>query len=331
MAHRDIVVLGGSAGAVDALRRVVADLPGGLPASIFAVIHVSPHADSLLPEIVSRSGRLPASHPRDGEGIETGRIYIAPPDHHLVLERDRIRVVRGPKENRHRPAIDPLFRSAAAAFGPRVIGVVLTGALDDGTAGLIAVKVAGGLAVVQEPTDAFSADMPRNAMKYLTVDHVAPVADLGGLLTRLVRQHVDSGPYALPADAIKESRLSEFDMAQIESDERDKPGVPSGFGCPDCGGALWELETEGDLLRFRCRVGHAYAQDNLTAAQAEEVERALWVALRALEERAAMARRVAEHAHERKLASIAGPHEKRAEEAEAHAATLRDVLLNSSK
>ena len=328
--NRDIVVMGGSAGGVEALRRIVADLSPELPASIFVVVHLSPHADSHLPEILSRAGPLPASHPRDRERIEKGRIYVAPPDMHLLLDRERIRLLRGPRENRHRPAIDPLFRSAAAAFGPRVVGLVLTGALDDGTAGLIAVKIAGGIAIVQDPAEAFSADMPRNAMKYLTPDHVVPLAEIAPLLTRLARDSVEPGPYAVPLETLKEKRLSEFDMAQIESDEKDRPGKPSGFSCPDCGGSLWELD-EPDLLRFRCRVGHAFAQDNLTAAQAEEVERALWTALRALEERAAMSHRVAAHARSRNLSSLVQPHEKRAAEAEEHAAKLREILLTAAK
>jgi two-component system chemotaxis response regulator CheB len=329
MARRDIVVVGGSAGGVEALRRIVAALPGALPAAVFVVVHVSPHGESHLPEILARAGPLPASHPVDGEPVEPGRIYVAPPDMHLILREGRMRLRRGPRENRHRPAIDPLFRSAAEAFGPRVVGVVLSGALDDGTAGLIAVKIAGGVTVVQDPAEAFAADMPRNAMKYLAVDHVLPAREIGALVTRLVREDAGRAAPAVSEESVQERRLSEFDMAQIESD--DRPGKPSGFSCPDCGGVLWELDPESDLLRFRCRVGHAYAQDNLTAAQADEVERALWTALRALEERAAMARRVATQARERDFPALAGPHEERALEAEAHAAKLREVLLTNTK
>jgi two-component system chemotaxis response regulator CheB len=190
VATHDVVVIGASAGGVEAISTVVAQFPRDLRAVVLVVLHVS-RGRSVLPEILTRAGRLPAVHPRDGDPLEYGRIYVAPPDHHLTVESARARVVHGPTENGCRPAVDPLFRSAARVYGPRVIGVVLTGALDDGTAGLAAVKEAGGLAIVQDPDDAFASSMPRSAAAFVAVDHVAPVGEIGVLITGLTREEIE--------------------------------------------------------------------------------------------------------------------------------------------
>ena len=324
MANRDVIVVGASAGGVEALSRLARNLPQDLPASVFVVLHIPAQSTSLLPMILSRAGSLPASHPEDGERIENGRIYVAPPDRHLMIEPGRIRVVRGPTENRHRPAIDPLFRSAARAYGPRVIGVILTGTLDDGTAGLVAVKIAGGLAVVQDPSDAFCAGMPKSALRYVEVDYVLPLREIGPLLTRLSRDSLESAVGPVSEEMVKETKLAEFDMETMQDD--DKPGTPSAFSCPDCSGVLWEIE-EGNLLRFRCRVGHAYSTDSMNLAQDEAIERALWAGLRALEERAALSRRMATHARERNMDGIAIPFEEKLRQTEEQAELLREVLL----
>src|SRR6185437_13223266 len=200
------------------------------PAALFVVLHLAPQSTSVLPEILMRAGPLPAIHPRDGEPIRTGRIYIAPPDHHLLIEDGKVRVVRGPKENRHRPAIDPLFRSAARWYGPRVIGVVLTGALDDGTAGLMCIKNNGGLAIVQEPEEAFCSSMPRSAVESVKVDHVACLAQIPELLEQAVLQPVSMGNGAgRNSDLAKEVQYAELEMAAIEYENR--PGTPSQFAC----------------------------------------------------------------------------------------------------
>src|SRR5690348_4386832 len=195
----DIIVVGASTGGVEALAQLASDLPETLPAAVFVVLHLPPQAPSHLPQILARYGPLPASQPRDGEPIHHGRIYVAPPDFHLMVERGRVRVVRGPRENRHRPAIDPLFRTAALAYGPRVIGVILTGALDDGTAGLYAVKQRGGVAVVQDPRDALIDSMPRNALEYVAVYHCLPLREIAAPLTRLA--HKPAPPEKKPASA----------------------------------------------------------------------------------------------------------------------------------
>ena len=280
-------------GGVEALQKLVAALPRDLRAALFIVLHLAPQGTSVLPDILTRAGQLPAMHPRDGELIRMGRIYVAPPDKHMLLEDGRVRVIHGPKENRHRPAVDPLFRSAARWYGSQVIGIVLTGSLDDGTAGLLSIKKAGGLAVVQDPAEAFCSDMPRNALEIVDVDHVVPVQGIAELLVELVPSKAPENGRSRSARLKKETKIAELDMDAIEDENR--PGTPSAFACPDCGGVLWELDGE-EMLRFRCRVGHAYTATTLSVAQSEAVEGALWAAMRALEEGASLARRMAENA-----------------------------------
>ena len=245
MAKRNIIVLGASAGGVDVLSKLVAGLPVGFPAAVFVALHVSAHGRSMMPEILSRAGALPAFHPEDGEEIREGRLYVAPPDKHLLIKQGRVRVVRGPRENGHRPAIDPLFRTAARAYGPRVIGVVLSGMLDDGTAGLRVIKAQGGLAVVQDPAEAVYNSMPRSAIEHAPVDFVAPVTELAALLVSLVGEEVEE---AVPQNSGQngqgsnqnsgqttgedtgeeltyEADIAEFDVDALE--RQDKPGVPS--------------------------------------------------------------------------------------------------------
>jgi two-component system chemotaxis response regulator CheB len=289
MPGHDIIVIGASAGGVQALSRLVELLPDDFPAAVFIVLHTSPDGPGLLPSVLSKAGRLRALSPDDKSKIEPGRIYVAPPDHHLLVERERIRVVRGPKENRHRPAIDPLFRSAAFAFGPRVVGIVLTGLLDDGTAGLWAVKNCNGIAVVQDPSEAIFPDMPLNALRSVEVDYTLPVADIAALAIKLAREPAPKGEHRVP-DKLKLE--TEFVMMERDIGDMGALGKPSAFTCPSCRGALWELR-EGNLLRYRCHVGHAYSSQTLLAEQSEALETALYSALRATEEKAAALRRIA--------------------------------------
>lgn len=325
MPGHDIVVIGASAGGVEALSLLARELPADLPSAIFVALHIPAHSPSLLPQILNRHGRLPASHPADGEAIRPGRIYIAPPDHHLLLEPDRIRLIRGPRENGHRPAVDPMFRSAALAYGPRVVGVVLTGTLDDGTAGLAAIRQRGGVTVVQDPAEAQYSGMPMSALESLPVDYTLPLAGIAGLLTRLGQDPIDEPEGTpLPDNFEAETRTAAFDLAAIEDD--DRPGQPSGFACPDCGGTLWELH-DGELVRFRCRVGHAWSANGLVAEQSNGVETALWTALRALEERAALCSRVAERMSTRGLQGSASRFLELASDSRHRAAILRQVLV----
>jgi two-component system chemotaxis response regulator CheB len=319
----DIIVIGASAGGVEAISAVVADLPGDLRAAVLVVLHVS-RGRSVLPEILTRAGRLPAAHPEDGDPIEHGRIYVARPDHHMTIEHKRIRIVHGPTENGSRPAVDPLFRSAAREYGSRVIGVVLTGALDDGTAGLAAVKEAGGIAIVQDPADAFAPSMPRSALAFVQVDHVLPLRDISARLAALTREAAEGSRAEGPHVVAMEPDLGEPGRALHES---DRPGKVSIFTCPECHGTLWEADERG-IVRFRCRVGHVYSPESMLAAQTDSVDRALWIALRSLEERAALTHRLADRARLRKHTWVARAFDERAEAADSHASVVRDLLVN---
>jgi len=323
-----VVCIGASAGGLAPLTEVLAKLPEAFPASVFVVLHMSPDAPSHLAQILDRSTSLEVVPAADGAEIQEGRVYVAIPDHHLLVEEERVRVVRGPRENRHRPSIDNLFRSAARFHGDHVIGVVLSGSLDDGTAGLIAIKIRGGVAVVQEPAEAFSSEMPRNAMRYLDVDHVKPAAKIGPLLVRLVREELEDGQPPVSQEMVQEAAIAKIDLAAVENE--DRPGKPSPFACPDCRGVLWEIE-EGRLLRFRCRVGHAFSPETMIAAEDEAIEAALWEALRAIEERVSLRRRLATQARERNLDSLAEHFEKQIPEAEQHVTALRDMLLRAER
>ena len=322
----DIIVVGASAGGVEALLTFVRELPADLPAALFVVLHSPAQSPSVLPRILNRAGRLRAVHARHDEVIEPGRIYVAVPDHHLLVHRGVIHVVRGPKENHCRPAIDPLFRSAAVAYGPRAVGVLLSGSLGDGTVGLVTMKQRGGVAIVQDPADALFPEMPRNALEYIDADYVLPAAAIAPVVVRLAYEPVGEVPTEIVSNNDKkEIALAEANMATIEN--KEKPGIPSVFGCPECGGTLWELQ-EGELLRFRCRTGHAFSADSLLSVQAEALEGALWAALRGLEENAALARRLAERIRSRKLKLAAKSFEERALTAEQQAAIIRKVLVS---
>ena len=296
--YHDIIVIGASAGGIEALQRLTRNLPAGLPAAVFIVVHTSPESPGLLPTILNGVSSLPVSYPRDSEIIEEGHIYVAPPNYHLLLEQGIIRVARGPKENRHRPAIDPLFRSAARQYGSRVIGVILTGTMDDGTFGLLTVKKQGGLAVIQDPADAVCPDMPLSAIRRVPqIDYVVPLAEIGPLLSKLT-QEVATFPQNEDSPVISEQLKieDEFAMSNIPGGEvLNKIGKPASIACPDCHGTLWEINNNG-LLRFRCRVGHSYTAQGLLEEHSETLESALWAALRTLEESASINRRLVERA-----------------------------------
>jgi two-component system chemotaxis response regulator CheB len=326
MAGRDIVVIGASAGGVEALTRVVRGLPSGFPASVFIVCHFPAAARSVLPEILSRAGRLLARHPPDGERLYPGQIYIAPPNHHLLLGPEgRVRLTRGPRENHHRPAIDPLFRTAARYYGPRVIGVILTGALYDGTAGLLAVRAAGGVSVVQDPDDALIAAMPQNAVRVAGADHIVCVADLPALLTRLTHEPVDWDRGDEPMDPIE--RMPEVagqDMARQARNERR--GQVSVMTCPECGGSLWQVD-DPELVRFRCHVGHTYGGEVLLSEQTEALEAALWTAVRTFKEKSVLATQLAHHERDAGNAASAARFEEQAEQAIRFGELIQQHLL----
>lgn len=324
MHHRDIFVIGASAGGVHALIELAAGLPADLPVAIFVVQHVSPYGRSAMPNILSRSGPLEAVHPEDNDRIHKGRIYVAPPDHHLLIQDGHVRLSRAPTENGHRPAVDVLFRSAARAYGARVVGVILTGSLDDGTAGLTEIKRYGGLAVVQSPEEADYPGMPRSAIENVDVDHVASLSALSELLVGLSRE---------PLPEEQDPPVDEEAMAMKEQlergQDREAEGKPSGFTCPECGGALWESPEDG-LVHFRCRTGHAFSPESLLAQQDEGLEYTLWAAVRALQESADLARRMERWMANRGAGAVAGRdrYHRRAEEATRHAEVLRKMLVH---
>jgi two-component system, chemotaxis family, protein-glutamate methylesterase/glutaminase len=330
MLAQDIVVVGASAGGVEALITLAKTLPAELPAAVLMVLHV-PQTGSMLPTLLSRAGPLPARHPADREPLKAGQIYVAPPDQHMLVHDGCVRLSRGPRENRYRPAVDPLFRSAARWYGSRVIGVILTGSLDDGTAGMLAIKQHGGRTVVQDPEDAMFPSMPKSALASVAIDHVAPLPALGDLLTRLVDH-----PPAAAARAATSQELPvpdpelqlETEIAESVSARGDAPtyvGKPSGFACPECHGTLWEL-NDGELVRFRCRVGHAFAPQSLSVAMSDQIDEALWVVLRSLRESAALSVQLAAGAERCNMPELATNYRERAREARQRATLVEQIL-----
>lgn len=275
-----IVVVGTSAGGMDALMRLTAQLPADFPAAILVVQHMAASTTGDALARVLDGGSLPCRHARDGEKIVSGQIYLAPPDNHLMISQGKILITKGAHENRVRPAIDTLFRSAAVEYGNKVVGVLLTGYLDDGTAGLKVIKRCGGICVVQEPADAAYPDMPQHALNQVEVDHCLPLAEMGALLSTLVRRKRGKNA-PIPADIGIEARIAERVLSDLASVEALGTQVP--FNCPGCGGVLWQV-SKGPQLRFRCHTGHAYTANALLAEQFEKMEETLWVALRMFEE-----------------------------------------------
>ena len=322
MAGRDIVVIGGSAGSIEAVAELVKGLPQDFPGSVFVVVHFPGSVTSTLPRILSRAGPLPARHAVSGEEIEPGRIYVAPPDCHLYLSDGQTRLTRGPKENGHRPAIDPLFRTAAHSYGPRVVGVVLSGNLNDGTAGLLAVKQHRGIAIAQSLESALYQGMPRSAIEHVEMDHVLAPSEIPLLLTELALEPVQRPEVVLMPDiSPDDQQADDFAIA----DRHTQPGVPSTMTCPECHGTLWEVK-DNELVRFRCRVGHAYSDEALLVHQSEQLEAALWTALRSLEEHSALARRLAARANSRGHSHSASSFTEQAMDAEHHASVIRTAL-----
>ena len=327
MATRDTIVIGASAGGVQALSTLVKALPGDLPAAVFIVLHIPADRPSLLPEILGRDSLMPVAHAINGEPIVNGRVYVAPPDQHLLIEGKRIKLVHGPKENLHRPSIDALFRSAARWAGPRAIGVILTGARDDGTVGMRALKLQGGITIVQDPLEAPFASMPLSVLRNIKVDYSLPLREIGRLLEELSRQTVEEGGYPLADNVEIEARIAGQEMDSGESIASvESLGKISKLTCPDCHGALWEIKDE-DILRYRCHVGHAYSAVSLSEGQAQTLEMALWSAVRALEEQMILAQRIVERARKANHLGTMESFIKRAQEAERNSSLIRRLLL----
>jgi two-component system chemotaxis response regulator CheB len=327
MPVRNIVVVGFSAGGIEPLLRLVGALPADFPGAVFVVHHFPPQSVSALPNILQRASALPVAQAVDGEPIVPGHICVARPDQHLLLTGGRIRCTHGPREQGHRPAIDPLFRSAARTFGHRVVGVILSGTLDDGTVGLIEIKARGGLALVQQPEEAAYTGMVMSALRSVAVDHVAPARELAAILDRVAREEDPEGE-PLPLD-LQGDDAPEPAMAGTAAPRNLLAlGRPSPMVCPECGGVLFEREQD-DFLHFRCHVGHAFSEEALFASQSRALEGALWSAVRALEEKAELSRRLAEQAGHRGLHRAVTQFEGAAREAEHGSSILRQNLLKS--
>jgi two-component system chemotaxis response regulator CheB len=307
MARRDIIVVGGSAGAIEAACDILGKLPADLPASMFVVQHVG--RDSALADVLKRCGTVQVATASDGEPVRPGRVYVAPGDQHLMLEDGKVRVSRGPRENRHRPSVDVLFRTAAKAYRSRVIGVILSGALDDGAAGVFAVKQRGGVVVVQDPASALFPSMPKNALRAARADYCVPLAEIGPLLVKLVC-----------GGKVMGKRKEKTAPRKLNKSGRDS-GAAS-FVCPECSGPLFQVKG-GPPGQLACLVGHSFAPESLSEAHREALERALLTTMRLLEEREGLHKHLAKYGHN-------GQHKQRfkecAEAAAADVALLRDVL-----
>jgi two-component system, chemotaxis family, protein-glutamate methylesterase/glutaminase len=316
----NIVAIGASLGGVQAIPTLMSQLPADLPAAVFVILHVPP-GDRLFPEILQGSGPLKTHLAKNGEPIQAGRVYAAPADRHMLIRPGEIEITRGPKENRTRPAVDPLFRSAAEAYGERVIGVLLTGMQSDGAAGLKAIQNAGGITIVQEPGDARCPEMPLSALAAITPDYCVPLLQIGPLIERLTR----TNPAIRKQTVSRHTQMSSSINPDIEQYALDKDNGPLvSLSCPDCGGPLRQISERPAF--FRCKVGHGFSEDSLLNTQSEEIERALWMAVRTLEERGSMLAKLAED--ERFTGHHAGREfRERAEESKMHAARLRELLL----
>jgi two-component system chemotaxis response regulator CheB len=312
-------VVGASAGGVEALRSLVAELPRDHPGALLVVLHVAPLGTSVLPQILSRAGELPATHAEDGEEIEAGHIYVAPPDKHLLVSDGVLTLDRGPKINGHRPAVDSLFRTAAEAWGRNAVGVILSGVLDDGTAGLLAIKRRGGKAFVQDPAEALYTGMPTSAIEFARPDLIATASAIGKAIAELSSRQPDppEGVVYVPEDAFVEVDRGASDDPQ--------PGRPIGLTCPECNGGIWEDVVDGHP-RYACRVGHEFGPEAFDSAQAQRVEAALWTALRALEERGALHRRIAARQRARGNLRAAEKYNERADQSVENAVVLRELI-----
>jgi two-component system, chemotaxis family, protein-glutamate methylesterase/glutaminase len=325
-----VVIAGASAGGVEALVALVRSLPSGFPHPIIVILHVAPTGTSVLPQILARACRLPVHAPTDGETLLPGHVYVAPPDNHLVIEDSVVRLSQAPRENGHRPAIDPTMRTAAGAFDGATIGIVLSGSRDDGTAGLMAIKAGGGIALVQDPDEALYPAMPLNARTHVDVDAVLPVGDMADWILAHVSVERGERPNETPMDPdLPDDPPPDPVVNDLPGAPRSAPGEGTRFTCPDCGGVLFERDESG-LERFECSVGHVFSIESLSSAQAEALENALWAAVRSLEDRAVLLRRLGRRAQSNGQNRSSDAFERQAAEALDRAATIRDAIQRAA-
>lgn len=317
-------MVGASAGGVEALRSFVATLPVSLDAAVCVVLHIPRAGTSVLPHILGRAGRLPVWHATDGCPLEAGTVYVAPPNVHVLVADGRLRLSRGPTENGHRPAIDPLFRSAVRTWGNSVIGVVLSGSRDDGAYGLATIAQHGGVGLVQEPGEALYPSMPVQAAELVPGAQVLPVAAMGAAIEQLLDGMTGREPAVLSGDGQVDAEDAMTGMEDLTADVAG--GVPAGFGCPSCHGALFETPGGHRPPRFRCRVGHAWSAVGLLEEQGEALEGALWMALRSLEEKSALSRRMADSAFSRGSVEIAERYSEVGRDADEAGRVIRQLI-----
>lgn len=324
MPQIDIVAVGASAGGLQALIDIVEELPASMTAAILIVVHTKTEGESFLPEILGRRSEVPVSFAEDGGTIEPGHIYVAPPNVHLLVGANGFRLHQGPRENGFRPAVDPLFRTAARRYGARLMGVILSGALDDGTYGLKVVKDAGGVAVVQDPDEAAFPSMPMSALRYVEVDHVLPAAQIAKLIADGAADSIEGeGSMGRQKEPEPQNPSEKTDVEEME----ENFGAPSALTCPDCGGALWEVKN-GELTRYRCHVGHQFTTEGLDAEQQDAVENALWSAVRVLEEHAELRNRMATRAQQAGMEAVSSGFSESALDSTRQADTIRELLFS---
>jgi two-component system, chemotaxis family, protein-glutamate methylesterase/glutaminase len=316
-----LVVIGASLGGVSALQRLAADLPPHFPVPVVIVLHIGANS-SMLPDLLAAAGPNSASHAQNGEPLRAGHLAVAPPGQHLLVNDGSLRLTQGPKENWARPAIDPLFRSAALSFGARAIGIVLTGNLDDGTAGLQAIKSCGGVAIVEDPATAFAPGMPASALESVAVDYVLPIEAIGRQLQDLITEANRASSSA--PDQVRMEHAAASGTANVMA-ELQKIATPSALVCPECGGSLWEIR-EGRPSRYRCHTGHAFTLKSLKWAMDQSTEEAIWSAMRALQERAVLSRKIADRHRSAAKSEEAALLSAQADADEVHAKKLRSLI-----
>lgn len=324
----DIIVIGASAGGIETLCRLLGQLPNNLSATIFIVQHIEANPRSKrdkLTDILDRAGPLPVETAQHGKTFDKGNIYVAQPNHHLLIKQGYLQVSMGPKENYSRPAIDPLFRSAAASYGSRVIGVVLSGLLDDGTSGLLAIRRCNGATVVQDPADAYYSEMPESALAAINSDYCMPIDAMGEMLVRLTREPAKTA-VPVPEDIQLEIKIAGQVMSDMPAE--NSVGTLVSLACPECGGPLWELDEEA-VGRYRCHVGHRFTRQALIKEQSDAIERTLWIALRTLEEKAKLQTKLARQERTRGRQDSAMIYEDRAKESHSHVEQIRQLLYQS--
>lgn len=321
-----VIVIGASLSGIDALCELVAALPVDFPAPIFITQHVASHSPGLLPQILTKAGKLAATHPNSPEVIEKAHIYVAPPDRHMLIAKGYVRLSHGPHENLARPAIDPLFRSAALAYGPAVVGVVLTGQLDDGTAGLLAIKDRGGTTIVQEPSEATAQSMPLSALRHVSIDHRCKLADMAILLTELAKDDPDEVELEPVAALMEtENRIADGIFNVADWWHLERMSTPSGLNCPTCRSALYEL-NDRRVLRFRCRSGHAFSALSLLSGQVDARENLMSSIFGVLIEEITLSRQLLDHPEYTSNPQVAGGLPARLSSLEKEAAQICDWL-----